>query len=439
MRFDDDDDEEGLGPPPDPSIRAWRHPSEIASAEAAAARFARDDERRAAWATLPSLPDGASTRPLAGLVLVTSALALAAVAAGALALTSVGAGLSADAGQVAVGNLGTSEGSLHRFNPDNLSSAIPPLLDASSTTISSGVPLATAASIPLPSSVPTTSPSRSLPNGDVGEDNGDEVEEMVAQTVYVAVDGRRERVGAFTVDGQHAFTPASALAGHTEVLLAYGGLYGPAKVLGIDELTGVAVLNPTDPAAVDLIQRVGQAAPATTAMTGEIMDPAFTATARDDTVIYGTLLTATGCPEGAAGAPLVDSTGKLLGMVIDSTNPLITAVPLTDIRAFVTRIVEPDRATTAWLGVELDQAAKQPPAVTAVTAGSPAAAAGLRVGDVIEAFDGTQVQSAVHVEHLTRHATAGATATVTVLRAGKTVPIKVTIGTTDDRTLGRAV
>ena len=68
MRSNDDDDEEGFGPPPDPSVRAWRHPSEIASAEAAAARFAADDERRAAWAAPPS-PTGVPTRPLAGLVL----------------------------------------------------------------------------------------------------------------------------------------------------------------------------------------------------------------------------------------------------------------------------------------------------------------------------------------------------------------------------------
>lgn len=439
MRFDDDDDEEGFDPPPDPSVRAWRHPSEIASAEAAAARFARDEERQAAWAGAPS-PTGTATRPLAGLVLVTSALALAAVAAGALAVTSLGAGLSTDAGQAAVGNLEASESSLHRFNPDNLTSAIPPLLDASSTTMGTDLPLATATSVQIRTSISTTTPPSSVPdpNDDMatGEDAGDMT---VAQAVYVAVDGRRERVAAFTVDGPYAFTPAAAVAGHAEVLMEYGGLFAPATVLEVDELTGVAVLAPMDPAADELIARVAQAAPATTAMIGDVMDRNYVATASDDTLVYGTLLTITPCPEGAGGAPLVDSSGRLLGMVIDSANPLLAAVPLSDLRAFAGRIAEPDKATTAWLGVELDRAGKQPLAVTAVTAGSPAAAAGLRVGDVIESFESTRIQSPSHLEYLARHTTPGATVTVTVLRDGKGQSVKVTVGATSDRTLGRAV
>ena len=433
MRSNDDDDEEGFGPPPDPSVRAWRHPSEIASAEAAAARFAADDERRAAWAAPPS-PTGVPTRPLAGLVLVTSALALAAMAAGALAVTSLGAGLSADASQVAAGNLEVSESSPHRLNPDNLTSAIPPLIDVSSTTARSGASLVTVTSVPVSTSVSTTTPPRSAP-----DENGAVAEEMaVAQSVYVAVDGRRERVAAFTVDGKYAFTPASAVAGHGEVLVEYGGLFAPVTVLGVDEVTGVAVLAPGDPSAIELIDRVGRAAPATVAMTGEVMDRAWTATARDDTRIYGTLLTTTPCPEGAGGAPLVDRAGKLLGMVVDSANPLLAAVPLTDLKAFAARIAEPDKATTAWLGVELDPTAKQPLAVTVVTAGSPAAAAGLRVGDVIATFDGAKVESPVHLEHLIRHTPLGATAAIGVLRDGKDLVVKVTIGAATDRALGGA-
>lgn len=426
MRSDDDDDEEGFGPPPDPSVRAWRHPSEIASAEAAAARFARDDERQAAWAGLPS-PAGTATRPLAGLVLITSALALAAVAAGALAVTSIGAGLSADAGSVAAGNLEASEGSIHLLNPDNLTSAIPPLLDASSTTISASVPLTAATPVVLPTST-TTSPARSAPS--VTDDM------TVAQAVYVAVDGRRERVAAFTVEGRYAVTQATAVTGHVEVLLEYAGLFAPATVLRVDELTGVAVLTPSDPAAIELIARVGQAEPAMTAMTGEVMDRGFKATTGDDSLVYGTLLTATPCPEEAGGAPLVDTSGKLLGMVIESTEPLITAVPLSDIKAFVARVAEPDRATTAWLGVELDKTGKQPLTVSTVAAGSPAAAAGLRAGDVIETLDAARLQNRLHLEHLVRHTAPGTMVTMTVVRDGKEQTLTATISATNDRTLG---
>jgi len=432
VRFDDDDDEEGFGPPPDPSVRAWRHPSEIASAEAAAARFAQDDERRTAWAGLasPAPARGATSHPLAGLVLVTSALALAAVAAGALAVTSIGAGLSAgDAGSVAAANLEPSESSIHLLNPDNLTSAIPPLPGASSTTISSGVPLTAVTAVVLPTS--TTATARSVPPAATGM--------AVEQAVYVAVEGRRERVAAFTVDGPYAFAPATAVAGHAEVLMAYGGVLAPATVLQVDELTGVAMLVPNDPAAVELIARVAQAEPARTALTGEVMDEAFTATARDDSLVYGALLTTTDCPEGAGGAPLVDPSGNLMGMVIDSPSPLIAAVPLADIRAFVTRIAQPDKATSTWLGVELDPSGKQPLAVTAVVTGGPAALAGLRPGDLIEEFDGTRVQSPRHLEHLARHAVAGATAAVTLVRDGKKQVIDVTIGAASVHTMSGSI
>ncbi|MDH4075605.1 MAG: PDZ domain-containing protein, partial [Acidimicrobiia bacterium] len=307
-------------------------------------------------------------------------------------------------------------------------SAIPPLPDGSSTTISAGFPLTAATSVLLPTSA--TPPPGSGPSA---------AAMAVEQAVYVAVEGRRERVAAFTVDGTYAFTPAASVAGHDEVLVAYRGLYAPATVLDVDELTGVAVLVPDDPAAVALIARVAQAEPATTAMTGEVMDKAFTATASDHSLVYGALLTTASCPPGAGGAPLVDPGGKLLGMVIDSANPLIAAVPLSDIRAFVTRIAQPDKATSAWLGIELDPAGRQPLTVTAVMAASPAADAGLRPGDVIEAFDGTPLQSPQHLEHLARHAEPGAAAALTVARDGSKQTVDVTIGTASLRAMGGAV
>ena len=46
---EDDDDYEGNGPPPDPSTRAWRHPSEIAAANAAAARGMVPLPRQRRW------------------------------------------------------------------------------------------------------------------------------------------------------------------------------------------------------------------------------------------------------------------------------------------------------------------------------------------------------------------------------------------------------
>ena len=64
--------------------------------------------------------------------------------------------------------------------------------------------------------------------------------------------------------------------------------------------------------------------------------------------------------------------------------------------------------------------------VDEVRADSPAAAAGLRAGDVITQFDGERVRSARHFERLVAETPEGRQVEVTVARAGETVATKVT-------------
>jgi putative serine protease PepD len=66
--------------------------------------------------------------------------------------------------------------------------------------------------------------------------------------------------------------------------------------------------------------------------------------------------------------------------------------------------------------------------ITKVVAGSPAAKAGLKVGDVITSFDGKQITSADELTASVSAAKAGEKVTVTVKRGGSTQHVTVTLG-----------
>jgi S1-C subfamily serine protease len=65
--------------------------------------------------------------------------------------------------------------------------------------------------------------------------------------------------------------------------------------------------------------------------------------------------------------------------------------------------------------------------VTALYRTSPAFASGLRPGDVIEALNGQKVQDPGHLVRLVADAPIGSTATVTVVRNGRTIELRIPI------------
>ncbi len=66
--------------------------------------------------------------------------------------------------------------------------------------------------------------------------------------------------------------------------------------------------------------------------------------------------------------------------------------------------------------------------ITKIVAGSPAAKAGLKVGDVITSFDGKTITSADELTASVSAAKAGEKVTVTVKRGGSTQQVTVTLG-----------
>ena len=157
---------------------------------------------------------------------------------------------------------------------------------------------------------------------------------------------------------------------------------------------------------------------------------------------------------GNSGGALVDKDGKLIGI-----NTLITsysgnysgvgfAIPANYAVNLAQQIIEGKTPTHAQLGVSLSTINAQTAQrygfsvdegayIAAVSSGSGADSAGLKVGDIVTAFDGKKVSSASDLMLAVRSKNPGDTATVTVNRDGQSQDVQVTLGS-DESSQARA-
>ncbi|WP_172136324.1 S1C family serine protease [Adlercreutzia sp. ZJ473] len=148
---------------------------------------------------------------------------------------------------------------------------------------------------------------------------------------------------------------------------------------------------------------------------------------------------------GNSGGALVDAEGKLIGI-----NTLITsysgnysgvgfAIPVNYAISLAQQIIDGKTPTHAQLGVSMTTvnpsiakryglAAEEGAYVSAVSAGSGAAEAGIEAGDIITSFDGKAVESASDLMLDVRAKNPGDVVTVTVNRDGATKDLQVTLG-----------
>ena len=151
---------------------------------------------------------------------------------------------------------------------------------------------------------------------------------------------------------------------------------------------------------------------------------------------------------GNSGGPLFDETGKLIGI----TSSIATlgssssgsgssgsigigfAIPGNLAVKVADQLIENGTATHAFLGVALDNGSEKADGetragakVTAVEPDSPAAKAGVQVGDVITAIDGKTTNQPAALTGFVRQYSAGDTVKLTVIRNGEKKEIEVTL------------
>ncbi len=386
----DDEDEPTGGPPPDPTLRAWRHPSEIASAEAAAARFRQQDARsRSADAPTPlafhraDRSDRANGRsPFAYLALTAMAAAAAVVA------VALGTGMFyADVDGIGRG-VDSMGGSTSLLGGGGATAALPPVGDPPATTLVT------------------------LTMADMGAG------------VYAGPDHRPPRLAGVTLVGDALLTLSSALGDRKQVTVEADGLSAPADVVGRDEVTDVAVLRLTGDRAAEVLHAVS-ASQARTAVRGAVVQAGQTSRNRAGEPVYGTLLTGTTCAD-AGGMALVDDEGRVIGLIVDTASPVVEAVPIEDALAAARSLTA---GSGPWLGVTGKTSPKGGVQITSVTAGSPADLIGLRVGDRLLEVNDTEVADWRQLIWMVRHAGAGGGLSVVFERQGTRITISATVGT----------
>ncbi len=143
---------------------------------------------------------------------------------------------------------------------------------------------------------------------------------------------------------------------------------------------------------------------------------------------------------GNSGGPLIDASGKVIGVNVQiaaddsggaSQNAGVGfAVPSNTVKSVADSLIAGRSVQHAYLGVSIGTNMNGTGAVIgAVRAGSPAAEAGVKSGDVVVAINGTQVSAANELTAAIAALGPGDKAALKVQRGGSTVTLTVTLGT----------
>ena len=144
--------------------------------------------------------------------------------------------------------------------------------------------------------------------------------------------------------------------------------------------------------------------------------------------------------DGFAGGAFLDTTGGLIGIATATAiRGLGVVIPASIAWKTAATVLEHGSLKRGYLGLAGQPAAlpenqrgpdgrDQALLVVGVTGGSPAAAAGVLVGDVLTQFDGHPIESPEDLLDLLLGDRVGRKVTVTVLRGGKAVDLTVVVG-----------
>jgi putative serine protease PepD len=161
-----------------------------------------------------------------------------------------------------------------------------------------------------------------------------------------------------------------------------------------------------------------------------------TITAPNEFSITGAIQTDAAINHGNSGGPLIDTaTNTVIGIndqILNAGDSNDNAgvgfsVPINAAKSTAQTLIAGGTVKHAFVGVRIlsvTGGAK----ITKIVAGSPAAKAGLKVGDVVTSFDGKTITSADELTAVVSAAKAGEKVTVTVKRGGSTHHVTVTLG-----------
>lgn len=141
---------------------------------------------------------------------------------------------------------------------------------------------------------------------------------------------------------------------------------------------------------------------------------------------------------GNSGGPLVDMEGKVIGInsagrgirpgEVSGSIGLGFAIPINEAKRLINQILTEGRATFPVLGAYPDPEYERGARVQSVSEGSPAAKAGIRIGDTISQIAGKRVLSPAQMMVMIREHEPDTSISMVITRGGKDYPLSVKLG-----------
>ncbi len=295
-------------------------------------------------------------------------------------------------------------------------------------------------------------------------------------TVAVVVSKRSGTVvatGLVAESGGIIVTAADPLAGASAVtVIEPGGSRQAAGVVGVDETSGLAVVrigddlpaatfDENDPTPGDVTlalamvpARQTKGIPTSHVYAGTVLSSGRPLAAGALGAEFAPTAVATPLTDGELGSPLLGSTGNVTGLLeeVSASGAVTTSVflPAEIVLGVVRQLVATGTVEHGWFGVEggasdptttastLTATTSSPSSavngapVAVVETGSPAAAGGLEVGDLVVAVDGSQVHSMAELRAWLYADPPGTALDVTFERNGTIEDTTVVLGNSTD-------
>lgn len=160
---------------------------------------------------------------------------------------------------------------------------------------------------------------------------------------------------------------------------------------------------------------------------------------QEDRVFNDFIQTDASINPGNSGGPLLNIDGEVIGInsaIIASAQNIGFAIPADKVRRIVTELTQYGKVRPAWVGLDVQPLTLElsrrlgwertyGALVTAVDEGSPAAAAGVQRGDIVEMVGSTQIEDADDLRSRLRGVTAKSLVSMKLFRAGQDVAIEL--------------
>ena len=152
---------------------------------------------------------------------------------------------------------------------------------------------------------------------------------------------------------------------------------------------------------------------------------------------------------GNSGGPLINMEGKVIGIntaIVGGGTGIGFAIPINLAKGVIEQLKAKGEVTRGWLGVTIQSLSKEVAEyygikdkkgalVADVVKGDPADKAGIRPKDIIVSVNGKPVEDSRDLTRMVADIPVGETATITLLRDGKTETVKVGIAKRDEKKL----